>query len=94
MSGGEAFFLGTDDDVRARLGPTDLIPGPLDAAAAERLRALVQGHADATGSARALALLEDWPASVACFVRLAPGTRASETPTVPAEPAVSVPLPR
>jgi glutamate synthase domain-containing protein 3 len=94
MSGGEAFFLGSDAEISAKLGPTDLRPHPLDGPAAVRLHALLAAHAAATGSARATGLLADWPAAAAQFIRLAPGTPAPEAATLPAEPAVSVPSPR
>jgi glutamate synthase domain-containing protein 3 len=94
MSGGEAFFFGSESDIAERLGPTELRPHALDAAAVERLHAMLAAHAAATGSARATALLADWPAAAAQFVRLAPGARPPEAATLPAEPAVSVPSPR
>jgi glutamate synthase domain-containing protein 3 len=94
MSGGEAFFLASEAELLAKIGPTELRPHALDAAAIDRLHALIVAHADATGSARATALLAEWPAAAAQFVRLAPGAPVPEAPTVPAEPAVSVPSPR
>jgi glutamate synthase domain-containing protein 3 len=94
MSGGEAFFLASEAELLEKLGPTDLRPHALDAAATERLWAMLEAHAAATGSPRAAALLADWPAAVAQFVRLAPGQRPPEAVTLPAEPAVSVPSPR
>ena len=39
---------------------------------AERLRALVETHYAATASARAQALLQDWPAALAKFVKVMP----------------------
>ena len=42
----------------------------------ERLRALLEEHRAATGSARAETLLADWPAAAARFVQLAPGLPA------------------
>jgi glutamate synthase (NADPH/NADH) large chain len=92
MSGGEAFFLATADEISERLGPTDLRPHPLDDAAAERLKGLLEAHAAATGSARAAELLAGWPVTAGSFVRLAPGP--VPVPSRPAEPAVSVPSPR
>jgi glutamate synthase (NADPH/NADH) large chain len=95
MSGGEAFFLADHTELTAKLGPTELHPHALDAAAADRLHALLAAHAAATGSAKAKALLGHWPAAAAQFVRVAPGPApAAEAPTRPAEPAVSVPSPR
>ena len=93
MSGGEAFFLSTEAELNAHLGPTELRPRALDAEAAERLRALLEEHRAATGSPRAAGLLADWPAAAARFVQLAPGLPAV-APSLPAEPAVSVPSPR
>jgi glutamate synthase (NADPH/NADH) large chain len=94
MSGGEAFFFGSEADIVEKLGPTELRPQALDAASAERLHGMLSAHAAATGSARATALLADWPAAVTQFVRLAPGALPPAPPTLPAEPAVSVPSPR
>jgi glutamate synthase domain-containing protein 2/glutamate synthase domain-containing protein 1/glutamate synthase domain-containing protein 3 len=94
MSGGEAFFLATETELSAHLGPTELRPRPLDAAATGRLYALLEEHLAATGSPRVEALLTDWPGSAAKFVHLAPGVPAPP-PSLPAEPAVaSVPSPR
>jgi len=39
---------------------------------AERLRILVERHHVHTGSARAAALLADWPAALAAFVKVTP----------------------
>jgi glutamate synthase domain-containing protein 2/glutamate synthase domain-containing protein 1/glutamate synthase domain-containing protein 3 len=93
MSGGEVFFLATEDELLNHLGPTELRPRALDAAAQQRLAGMLQSHVDATGSARAQELLADWPRAAARFVHLAPGLPAA-TPSLPAEPAVSVPSPR
>jgi glutamate synthase domain-containing protein 3 len=93
MSGGEAFFLATEAELNAHLGPTELRPRPLDTEATARLYAMLEEHLAATGSPRVEALLTDWPAAAARFVHLAPGLPAV-TPTLPVEPAVSVPSPR
>ncbi len=93
MSGGEAFFLATEDELNGHLGPTELRPRTLDADATARLYALLEEHLAATGSPRVEALLTDWPAAAARFVHLAPGLPVS-APSLPAEPAVSVPSPR
>jgi len=90
MSGGEAFFLATEAELNDRLGPTELHPRPLDAAATERLYAMLEEHLAATGSPRVEALLTDWPAAAARFVHLAPGIPAP-VPPPPAEAIVSVP---
>jgi glutamate synthase domain-containing protein 2/glutamate synthase domain-containing protein 1/glutamate synthase domain-containing protein 3 len=93
MSGGEAFFLATEAELNGHLGPTELRPRPLDADATARLYAMLEEHLAATGSPRVEALLTDWPAAAARFVHLAPGLPLI-APTLPAEPAVSVPSPR
>ena len=93
MSGGEAFFYASEEELTGRLGPTDLRPRALDAAATDRLHALLCDHAAATGSAKAKEILSSWPASAAQFVHLAPGLPVAEA-SLPAEPAVSVPSPR
>ena len=92
MSGGEAFFLATVDEISEHLGPTELRPHPLDDAAAGRLKTMLEAHAAATGSQRAAELIAGWPVTAGWFVRLAPGP----APVVSraAEPAVSVPSPR
>jgi glutamate synthase domain-containing protein 2/glutamate synthase domain-containing protein 1/glutamate synthase domain-containing protein 3 len=93
MSGGEVFFLATEAEVLTHLGPTELRPRALDNAAQARLKAMLQAHFTATKSARAQELLADWPDAAARFVQLAPGLPAA-APSLPAEPAVSVPSPR
>jgi glutamate synthase domain-containing protein 2/glutamate synthase domain-containing protein 3 len=94
MSGGEAFFMATEAELSAHLGPTELRPRALDAEAAARLYALLEEHLAATGSPRVEALLTDWPGSASKFVHLMPGAPAVP-PSLPAEPAVvSVPSPR
>ncbi len=93
MSGGEAFFLATEAELNGRLGPTELRPRALDAEATARLFAMLEEHLAATGSARAKALLTDWPAAAARFVHLAPGLPVI-TLKLPVEPAASVPSPR
>jgi glutamate synthase domain-containing protein 3 len=95
MTGGEAFFLANADEISDRLGPTDLRPHPLDGAAADRLKAMLEEHVAATGSQRAGELLAGWPVTASWFVQLAPGPApAPSRPAEPAEPAVSVPSPR
>jgi glutamate synthase domain-containing protein 2/glutamate synthase domain-containing protein 1/glutamate synthase domain-containing protein 3 len=68
MTGGELFVL---REHATRLGPTPLVAHDLDADARERLRALLVRHAAATGSQRARRALDDGPAALDAFVRLA-----------------------
>jgi glutamate synthase domain-containing protein 3 len=93
MSGGEAFFLASSEEINARLGPTELRPVPLDAAAADRLRRLLQAHVEATGSSIATELLAAWPASIERFVRLAPGV-LPDASSITAAQAIPVPSSR
>ena len=94
MSGGEVFFLATDAELMSHLGPTELRPRALDSEAQARLKAMLEEHVAATGSARAQELLVDWPSAAARFVHLAPGLPVTVAPSLPVEPAVSVPSPR
>jgi glutamate synthase domain-containing protein 3 len=89
MTGGEAFILADESEVLDNLGPTDLRPHPLDAAAATRLCLMLEEHVACTGSARARVLLAAWAESVARFVRLAPGL-----PPLDVTVAASAPSPR
>ena len=73
MSGGIAWIW--DDDGRSRdrinTGMVDLegLDDPDDVA---ELRALIEGHVSATGSARAKAILDDWDAQVGSFIKVMP----------------------
>jgi glutamate synthase domain-containing protein 3 len=93
MSGGEAFFLASEEELASRLGPTELRPRALDAEAAQRLYAMLEEHLAATGSPRAEAMLTDWPAAAMRFVHLAPGL-PTMVPAQAAEPVASVPSTR
>jgi glutamate synthase domain-containing protein 2/glutamate synthase domain-containing protein 1/glutamate synthase domain-containing protein 3 len=79
MTGGE-LFVPRDD--ASRLGPTPLIAHELDDESRTRLRDLLERHARATGSPRALRLLRE-PEALDAFVRLAvpaPRTAALAAP--------------
>ncbi len=67
MTGGELFVLRAH---ASRLGPSPLVAHDLDAEARDRLRALLESHAAATGSSRARAYL-DAGGDLDAFVRLA-----------------------
>ena len=77
MSGGLAFLLDLDPR-RVNAAMVDAVPlGELGELGgrddhADTLRAIVQRHADLTGSERAAGLLADWPAAVARFTVVVP----------------------
>ncbi len=72
MSGGELFAHDPAGVVPVRLNEEHVVSRRLDTTAAERLRAQLERHLKHTGSARAAALLERWPAAVAEFVQIVP----------------------
>ena len=69
MSGGYAFVLDLDE---ARVNPELVELSPVTGKAVEELKALVEQHAEETGSAVAAALLADWDASLARFTEVMP----------------------
>jgi glutamate synthase (NADPH/NADH) large chain len=69
MSGGVAFVLDLDEH-RVNQELVDL--EPVEGDAAEELRALLQRHAEETGSPVAQALLDDWTAAVTRFTEVMP----------------------
>ena len=70
MAGGLLYLL--DEDRVAEKLHDDVTAAPLDEGDGTSLRALLEEHARETGSPRAQALLADWPAAAARFVRVAP----------------------
>lgn len=69
MSGGYAFVLDLDEQ---RVNPELVELAPVTGKAADELKALVEQHAEETGSAVAAALLTDWEASLARFTEVMP----------------------
>lgn len=69
MSGGYAFVLDLDEQ---RVNPELVELAPVTGKAADELKALVEQHAEETGSAVAAALLADWDASLARFTEVMP----------------------
>ncbi len=68
MSGGRAYVWDPDQLLPSRHNPAMVtLESVNDAAEAEELRALIQRHAEATGSQRAVTLLADWHQSVSRF---------------------------
>ncbi|MCP3424003.1 glutamate synthase large subunit [Nocardioides sp. STR3] len=69
MSGGYAFVLDLDEQ---RVNPELVELAPVTGKAADELKALVEQHAEETGSAVATALLADWDTSLARFTEVMP----------------------
>ncbi len=74
MSGGELFVLDPHGRAAASLNGDLAGLAPITPEAADRLRALVEGHAAATGSPLALRLLDSWDQSLAQFICILPQT--------------------
>ncbi|HXP94154.1 MAG TPA: glutamate synthase large subunit [Candidatus Binatia bacterium] len=82
MSGGVAFALGAEHTVRHRLGPTECAAAQVEPndPNVETLRKLLEAHAQATESPRAIELLADWPQSAKRFVKIAPAQPVEVAP--------------
>ncbi len=73
MTGGTAFVFDDQDTLPGRLNPELVQSARLtDESDAARLRELVRQHVDATESAWARSLLENWPQSLASFWKIMP----------------------
>ncbi len=72
MSGGVAYILDEQADFATRCNKQMVGLEKVEGADATELRALVQRHADLTGSQKAKALLSNWDASVKKFVKVMP----------------------
>jgi len=103
MTGGEAFVHDPARVLDVRLNGQLVVAEELDAAAAERLRQLVERHHEHTGSARAARLLGEWPAGVDEFRLVRPrdevrrleaeaeGTEYDEAEAEPSDAGVTIP---
>jgi glutamate synthase (ferredoxin) len=72
MSGGVAYILDEKGDFATRCNKQMVGLEKVEGAEGAELRALVQRHADLTGSQKAKALLTNWDAAVAKFVKVMP----------------------
>jgi glutamate synthase (ferredoxin) len=72
MSGGVAYILDEKGDFATRCNKQMVGLEKVEGAEGAELRALVQRHADLTGSRKAQALLSNWDASVKKFVKVMP----------------------
>jgi glutamate synthase (NADPH) large chain len=73
MSGGIAYVLDEADDFARRCNPHMVALGALDDPdEIADVRAMIERHAEETGSPVAAGILENWEASVASFVRVIP----------------------
>ncbi|HKX18617.1 MAG TPA: glutamate synthase large subunit [bacterium] len=88
MTGGIAFVLDTEGRFTARFHPGLVAARRVDGAdGARRLRALVEAHAEATGSGRARAILDEWEVWFPKFWQLVPKDAPSMAPEAPLETA-------
>ena len=74
MSGGELFVLDQPGFAERALNGDLAGVSDIDAAAAERLKTLVEAHLAGTASPLARRLLSDWTNTLAKFVRIVPLT--------------------
>jgi glutamate synthase domain-containing protein 3 len=72
MSGGIAYVLDRDGAFASRCNKELVGLDPLDAEDAAELQALVEEHAERTGSTVAAAVLADWDATLPSFVKVLP----------------------
>jgi glutamate synthase (NADPH) large chain len=73
MSGGIAYIWDADGRSRARINPAMVDLEELsDVLEVAELRAFIEEHAEATGSVRARAILDDWDAQLGSFVKVMP----------------------
>ncbi|WP_324749415.1 glutamate synthase large subunit [Sphingomonas sp. LY54] len=70
MSGGIAYVHDPDGRLEAQCNGAGVELGPVEDA--DALRTLIERHCAATGSAKARALLDDWPRTLAAFVQVMP----------------------
>ncbi len=83
MSGGTLWVLDDRARLKRRLAPTGQLVEP-DAGDVAQLRELLELHANRTGSARARALLDDWPAALERLLCIHPTERAQVATSVAA----------
>ncbi|MEO1039885.1 MAG: glutamate synthase large subunit [Pseudomonadota bacterium] len=72
MTGGEAFVLDEDDQLAPRLNPESVVVLALDDDAEARCKALIERHAELTGSLHAASLLNDWGRRKSAIKHVAP----------------------
>jgi len=81
MTGGNAYVLDESETFERRFNPMLVALQRVDdAAGAARLRDLVSAHLEATGSAKARELLEDWDRGVSAFWRVVPRAAHASAP--------------
>jgi glutamate synthase (ferredoxin) len=72
MSGGVAYVLDEKGDFATRCNMQMVALEELGAKDLATIRAMVEKHAELTGSTRAVAVLADWDATIAKFVKVMP----------------------
>jgi glutamate synthase domain-containing protein 2/glutamate synthase domain-containing protein 1/glutamate synthase domain-containing protein 3 len=81
MTGGELYVLDDSSGILARVNAQLVEPRRPDGPQLARLRALVERHAELTGSSVAAELLDDWDRRAAAFWRVAPRTELARVET-------------
>jgi len=90
MTGGVAYFLDVEGDLPDKVNAEIVALQRVCTSAGEaQLKGLVEAHAEKTGSARARALLADWPSSLAKFWQVVP---PAEKNTPECNPALGEPI--
>jgi glutamate synthase domain-containing protein 3 len=88
MTGGEAFVLDDDDGAAIRVNPqlvTVEVPSLEDL---EKIRTLVEQHAQLTHSRKAAEVLAEWARASAHFLKIAPRTISASMPIPASIPAM------
>jgi glutamate synthase domain-containing protein 3 len=91
MSNGAAYVLDDDDSLSSLCNPDMVAVTDLEESDETVLRQLLSEHAGLTGSPKARAILEDWPAQRARFRKVAPPAPPAppQSPAAEAAPAAS-----
>jgi glutamate synthase (ferredoxin) len=90
MSGGIAYIWDADGRSRARINPAMVdLEEMLDPLEVAELRAFIEEHAEATGSLRARAILDDWDGQLGSFVKVMPRDYKRALAELSAEAAVA-----
>ena len=72
MSGGAAYVLDEGNTLARRIHAADLEIGPVTGAWAEELKAMLEAHADLTGSPKAARILSRWAEALPAFKMVIP----------------------
>jgi glutamate synthase (ferredoxin) len=92
MTGGLAYFLDEDGSFPTQVNPEIVkVQRVLSSAGEQQLKALIQAHADHTGSPKAQLILANWAKSLPLFWQVVPPSEA-DSPEAKAEARVLTPV--